>query len=313
MLPESSVFKSGFSIGICAADSAANLQVLLKFLESETYPLGFVLRRVVLVASGCEPKAVEFAKQLALRDNRFVIIEEPMRRGKSVAINQVLDSFVGEFLVLVNSDALPEGGAISALLREIGEDNNIGVVSASPIVGGKPGITTDVLRLMWGVHNECLMTLNQNDRNNHCCDELIVARASVLRKLPTNTVNDGAYLSAAAYKAGYYIRFSEEARVKIDVPCRLVDLMRQRRRIVYGHVQIRKSVGESPRTVESMLTENPIMSFSILVKTLSKSPRLILAVPVALIGEIVSVILAMYDNLTATERHTLWDRVGNRS
>lgn len=313
LVPENSLLNTGFSIGICAADLASNLDGLLERIMSETFPANISLRRVILIASGCDPKALLFSKLLARRDQRLVLIEEPNRRGKSAAINQILENFEGEFLVLVNSDALPEPGAISQLLHEIATDDHVGMVSASPVVSEGSGITGSVLQLMWSVHNECLSKLSEIDRNNHCCDELIAARYKVLRKLPPDTVNDGAYLAGAAYRAGYSIRFSQRARVRIDVPKNLVDLMWQRRRIVYGHVQIWKSVGESPRTLESMLIHNPLLSFSILVKALAKSPRLMFALPVALIGEVMSVGLAMFDNLSSTKRHSTWNRVGSRS
>ncbi len=313
VLSENSVLETGFSIGICAADSAANLDRLLGLIASESYSTRVMLRKVVLVASHCDPKAMGLARELARHDQRFVLIEEATRRGKSDAINQIIENFNGQFLVLVNSDALPERGAISRLLCEIIEDKSVGMVSASPIVGGETGITGSVLQLMWGVHNECLLSLNDSDRNNHCCDELIVVRSDVLRKLPAGTVNDGAYLAATAHRAGYSIKFCQSARVNIDVPGSFIDLMRQRRRIVYGHVQIWKSVGESPRTLESMLLNNPLLSFSILIRTLAKSPRLVLALPLAVIGEVMSVVLAMYDHLTPKKKHTMWKRFGSRS
>ncbi len=313
VVPKSTDLETGFSIGICAADSATNLDRLLGLVESESYPAGLALRRVVLVASGCDPKAVVFARELADRDERFVLIEESTRKGKSAAINQIIESFEGEFLVLVNSDALPEPGAISKLLREMAQDKDVGMVSASPIIADRGGITGDVLQLIWGVHNECLLRLNAGKRNNHCCDELTVVRSDALRKLPADTVNDGAYLAGNAYQAGYSIKFCEGARVKIDVPRSFVELVRQRRRIVFGHFQIWKSVGESPRTMESMLVGKPLLSLGILVRTLARSPRLVVALPLALAGEAVSIILAMCDNLASTKRHTLWDRFGSRS
>lgn len=313
VLPETSEVELGFSIGICAADSATNLRRLLGLIMSETYPPGFTLRKVVLVASGCEPASIVEARELADHDQRVVLIEEPTRRGKSKAINQIIENSDENFLVLVNSDALPEPGAISKLLRVMVEDNNIGLVSASPVVVATTGMTNSVLQLMWATHNECLLRLSDSDRNNHCCDELIVIRSNALCKLPPDTVNDGAYLAGNAYKAGYSVKFSEDARVRIDVPLGFADLMRQRRRIVYGHVQIWKSVGESPRTLESMLLSNPLLSISILIRTLAKAPRLALALPLAVVGEAVSIVLAMYDNLNSTKKHTTWDRFGSRS
>jgi len=311
--PEPKLLETGFSIGICAADRAANLQNLLNVIEHENYPAGLVLRKVVLVASGCEPTALNFLREPRNRSYSFTLIREPERRGKSEAINRIIDSFDGDFLVLVNSDAVPEPGAIPKLLDVIARNRDVGVVSASPVLGRGSGVTGAVLQLLWGVHNECLLTLNVNDQNNHCCDELVVVRSSALHKLPSGTVNDGAFLAGAAYRSGYTIRFCEEARVKIDVPVRLGELMQQRRRIVYGHLQILQTVGQAPRTVESLLADNPRLGLSILIKTLARSPMLILVLPIAVIGETISVTLAILDNVTSSTKHAKWARVGNRA
>jgi len=305
--------ETGYTIGICAADSAANLEKLLRLIEDESYPDGLKLTKVVLVASSCDPKTMVSIRELASRDQQLTLIEEPMRRGKSAAINQIIENSEGEFLVLVNSDAAPERGAISRLLREIASDDSVGVVSASPVVGGEGGIMGGVLRLIWGVHNECLLRLNEGVGNNHCCDELIVARLEALQKLPADTVNDGAFMAGNAHRAGYSIKYCEAAKVRIDVPRSPSELVRQRRRIVYGHFQILKSVGESPRTLESMLIDNPILSISILVKTLARFPRLLLVLPAALVSEAFSVILAIYDSVRSKKKYAIWDRFGSRS
>lgn len=312
VLPLDASLESGFSIGICAADRAANLENLLKTIESETFP-GLVLKKVVLVASACDPKALAFARQLASSDKRLVLIEEPERRGKAEAINQIIDNYDGRFLVLINSDAIPQRGAISELLRIIGKDAGMGMISASPYVGEKKGLTGALSQLLWEVHNELLRKLNHGDLNNRCCDELLALRAEALHKLPPDTVNDGAYLAGMASLAGYSIRFCETAKVKIDVPQTFVDVIRQRRRIVYGHFQIWKTVGQPPKTLESMLTSDPILSLSIIIRTLARSPRLIIALPVALMGEAASVFLAIWDNLSSTRKHVKWKRFGSKS
>ena len=69
VLPVTSVLKTGFSIGICAADSAANLDRLLELIMSESYPTRLTLRRIVLVASGCDPRALAFARELCAKTN----------------------------------------------------------------------------------------------------------------------------------------------------------------------------------------------------------------------------------------------------
>lgn len=308
--PETKLVQSGFSVGICAADRATNLKSLLSLIEQESYPQSVVLRKIIVVASGCEPATLSYLK--ADYSGRVILIREPERRGKSEAINQIIDQFDGDFLVLVNSDAMPEKGAISRLLKDIARDDEIGVISASPQLNPRSGLTGAVLSLIWGVHNQCLLTLNANNQNNHCCDELVVVRTKALQKLPKGTVNDGAFLAGSAYQAGYTIRFSNDARVFIDVPTTIWQLMQQRRRILYGHMQILRSVGQSPRTVESLLADNPTLSLSILVKTLARSPLLLAALPVAIVSEAMSTLLALFDTLSSNTKHAKWVRFGKR-
>ena len=311
--PQPRLLEAEFSIGICAADHASNLMELLKTVETESYPDGLVLKRVVIVASGLSLQDLEFVREIANSHVGLVLIEEPIRRGKAEAINRIIDSFSGQFLVLVNSDAHPEPGSISMLLRTIARDDHVGMVSASPVIRERTGVTGAVLELMWGVHNECLLTLNEENKNNHCCDELIVVRSEALQKLPTRTVNDGAFLAGAAYQAGYSIRFCKAARVKIDVPSNFYDLLAQRRRILYGHFQILGSIGKAPRTTEAMLVHNPLLSMSILVRTVAKLPTLFLVIPIAVIGEAFSVAFAVSDTLTSTKKHVPWRRYGSQS
>jgi cellulose synthase/poly-beta-1,6-N-acetylglucosamine synthase-like glycosyltransferase len=302
-----------FSVGICAADHATAIEDLMNAIEREPYPPGFVLNEIIVVASGLDPSARALLKGSTNRHANMVLIEEPTRRGKAEAINRIIDQFAGEFLVLVNSDAHPMPGSISKLLRVISGDNAVGLVSASPVIQDGRGVTGAVAKLMWDAHNECLTTLNRTEQNNHCCDELIIIRAKALNKLPNDAVNDGAYLAGAAHRAGYTISFCHEARVRIDVPERFGELLRQRRRIVYGHVQILRSVGESPRTLESMIFNKPGLGLSILIRTLARSPKSALILPVAVVGEFFSVTRAALDTLVPTKKHVPWERVGHRA
>ena len=302
-----------FSVGICAADHATGIEELINIVERGPYPPGFTLKEIILVASGLDSSAHALIEASVNQHRNLILMEEPMRKGKAEAINRIIECFTGEFLVLINSDAHPEPGAITRILDAIANDNSVGLVSASPVIGDGRGVTGAVLKLMWDVHNECLATLNQAEMNNHCCDELIIIRSEALRKLPDDIVNDGAFMASAAYRAGYTIRFCEEAKVRIDVPERFTDLLKQRRRIVYGHLQILRSVGESPRTLESMAFNNPKLGLSILIRTLAKSPKLFLALPVAVVGELVSVICGAIDSVTSMKKHVPWDRVGGRA
>src|SRR5579875_1872519 len=139
----------GFSIGICAADSAPRLGLLLNILRHEVLPSTFTLERVIIVASGCRSEDLSIMREESKSDRRIILIDEPVRSGKADAINKIIENSLGEFLIFVNSDALPESGSISKLLNTIRTNDNDGVVSGCPTFLPSGDMTSKLLELMW--------------------------------------------------------------------------------------------------------------------------------------------------------------------
>ncbi len=299
--------EAAFSIGICASDRSQNLPLLLETIESEQFG-NDSMRRIIIVASGCSEEMLAKLHRIASIDERIQIIEESARHGKSEAVNRIIENKVGEFLVLLNSDAIPQKNAINTLMDAIECDPRVGVVSASPFFESSKGAVSNILELMWTLHNDWSLTLNHAGINNHASDELMVVNCHALSKLPEGVVNDGAYIAGAAFLKGFSIKFSKTARVKIEVPERLADLIQQRRRIIFGHFQVWKWLGQSPRTAELMLLAAPALSLAVLIKSIAQTPRLLRSLPIALIGESAAFLLAVKDTLTSSNRHAIWKR-----
>ena len=310
MMPQYSDTRTGrsaFTIGICASDRSENLPLLLELLESERFNKD-LLRRIIIVASGCSLETLARLREVADRDRRFQIIEESTRLGKSEALNRIFENRIGDFLVLVNSDAIPEGDAINTLMEAIESNPRVGVVSASPFFQPSKGVVYRILELMWTLHNDWSLRLNHAGMNNHASDELMVVSSRALSKLPEGIINDGAYIAGTAFLKGFMIKFSEKARVQIDVPTRLTDLIQQRRRILFGHFQVWKWLGQSPRTAELMLLSAPTLTLGLLIRRIAQSPRLLQVLPIALISESAALVLAAKDIITSTKQHRVWSR-----
>ncbi|MDG6996423.1 MAG: glycosyltransferase [Nitrososphaerota archaeon] len=300
-----------FSIGICASDTASNLQKLLELIQEEEFSDEFLLRRIVIVASGCPFATIAPLYDLARRDQRVVLIEELERRGKAEALNRIIECAPSEYLLFINSDALPVKGAMNAILKSLNADDSAGVVSGSPFFDRRGGWTSRLQQLMWMVHNECSERLNHMAIGNHGSDELIAVRTRLLERMPVVLVNDGAYIAGRAKLRGYLIKYCSSARVEIDVPTSIVDTISQRRRIIFGHFQIWSLVGKSPKTVESMVILSPRLGAAMVVKTLAQHPDLILTLPIALVEESIAFTLAVFDRMTSTNRHGVWRRYGS--
>lgn len=297
-----------FSVGISASDSAPSLPALLNLVRSEEFGDAFSMGRLTVVASGCPGGLLAELAAVQEEDSRVDVIVEPERRGKAEAVNRIIADSVGEYLVLLNSDAIPAKGAILALLEELSSDGRTGCVSARPVFRDSGGLLASLLGIMWSTHNLASLTLNHHMISNHTSDELFVARRELLTPLPPSLVNDGAYIGGRIQAGGHLVKFSRRAVVSIDVPERPADLIGQRRRIVFGHVQVWKKLGNPPKTVESLLFLKPTLAARILVVSLSSRPRLIPALPVAVVSEILSAVLAMSDHLRSSTKHAVWKR-----
>jgi cellulose synthase/poly-beta-1,6-N-acetylglucosamine synthase-like glycosyltransferase len=302
---------SAFTIGICATGVSSRIGELLDTIEAERFPDGFDLRRVVIVASACAERTLAYLRRIERADPRIVLIEEDERRGKAEAVNRITMEATGEFLVFVNADALPERGAISRLLRAIERDPTTGIISGNPVIQTGHGVVSRVLELMWETHNSCSAGLNEARLSNHGTDELMVVRSDALASLPPGVVNDGAYIAGLAHARGYVVRSLTSAGVSVDVPTRPIEIIRQRRRILYGHIQIWRLVGEAPRTAESLILTSPGRGLGALVRTISRRPRLLVALPFAAVSELISLTGALVDNLSSRQKHTVWKRYGD--
>jgi len=296
-----------FTVGICATGQPTTLQPLLSAVLVSEIP-GFVLRKVVLVASDCSEDTLRVARKMAARDPRIKLIEHARRTGKADAVNEIFRETEGDFLVYVNADALIGTKSIPALLKSIEEDRGAGFISGRPIFEKPSGLVSDVLEVMWTSFNLLSSDPSQSKQSNHGTDELMVIRSELLTELPPGVVNDGAYIAGRIRERGFRVGFQPEAVVQIDVPRRMVDLIRQRRRILFGHIQVKRLLGKAPRTVETMMFFSPSQSVKIVIRMLASRPRLALVLPVAAIGELMALSGALWDTVSSSRSHAVWRR-----
>ena len=303
------VTRPAFTIGICASGPSRDLPSLISFLLGEDFGGTHVLRRIVVVASECPKPITDKVASLADSEPRILLITEPERRGKAEAINRIMRNSVGELLVMQNGDAYPQRGAVRGLLS-MACDPMVGAVSATPILEEGDGLLRRSLDVMWTAHSSLSLQLNHAGICNHACDELMVFRRDLVREFPEDTINDGAFIGGMVQARGRLVKFSPTSRVRIEVPLTPIELVRQRRRITFGHFQVWKRLGKPPKTMESLMFAKPLSSLRTFVRTVSSAPVRILVIPVLLAIEVISITLGVSDVVLSTERHRVWRRNG---
>jgi len=223
-------------IGVCAYNEENNIRNLLVNLVAEqNLPKNC---RILVVCSGCTDKTPLVVKEFGKRDERIEAIIEESRRGKANALNNIfkIAKESADVLVLVNADALPERGSIAKLLSKLAT-SEAGAVFAQPVpFEVSRGVCYGIASVIWRLHHA--ISLFQEPKLSA---ELCAIRASCLEEIPEKVATDEPYVELAIRKQGYDILYAPEALVYIRVPTNTVDLLKQRRRIVLGHMQLQNA------------------------------------------------------------------------
>ena len=197
----------------------------------------FALVEVIVVASGCTDRTAAVVKECAFRDPRIRLIVQERREGKASAINLFLGEARGELLVLESADTLPRGDTLQRLLAPFA-DPEVGMTGARPypVNRARRFMGYSAHFFWWMHHNLALVRPKLGE---------MVAFRRVVRAIPNDTAVDEAAIEAIVERAGYRIHYAEDAIVFNRGPETVRDYLTQRRRIVAGHLHLRRTQGYS--------------------------------------------------------------------
>ncbi|HYB78620.1 MAG TPA: glycosyltransferase [Thermoplasmata archaeon] len=297
--------------GVVAHNDERRIQDSLRSLLTQELPPGVHWGRVWVVASGCTDHTVEIARTVATDDPRVSVVVEPERRGKAAAIRQVLRRAEGEFLVLLNSDAVAEPGAVSALLtKAAGKTRPFAVMGRPRVAPPAEGEWSSTMRWMWELHHELHLEMLEDGRGAHLSDELLLVSLPAFPWIEDGVINDGSYCAVWLRNHSGSCWYAPGARVVVDVPRNPGDHLRQRRRIHVGNAQVAARLGRRPTTALRFFLERPSRALRALRRSLTTPDGLRHLVNV-LGWEIVAHALAAWDRLPPQRDHVHWSRIAS--
>lgn len=295
--------------GVVAFNDESRLERSVRSLLAQELPPGVLWSRIWLVASGCTDGTVEVGRTLAAEDARVRLIVEPERRGKAAAIREVLARAGGETVVLLNSDAVAQAGAVAALLETAAGRSGPFAVMARPVVPlAAGGEWVETLRWMWELHHELHLEMLAEGTGAHLSDELILLHLPASGVLAEGVINDGSFLGVwlAQNRGGCW--YAPESRVVIDVPPTVSDHLSQRRRIHVGNAQVRRMLGSPPTTLPRYFLEEPERAMRMLRALAHRRSGLRHILRVAF-WELVAHALALWDRVPPARDHVRWRRI----
>lgn len=242
-------------MGICAYNEANNIGNLLHNVLNEQG-----LSRdaeVLVVCSGCTDNTGDIVQAIAAQDFRVKLQLEKERNGKASAINHILKNATGDAIVFVSADTLPSKNSFSKLISKL-KLPNVGIVSADPVpVNSSKSLIGRIVKLMWRFHGHVFEELNDAGLARHAT-EVFAIRRGIVKGIPPQTINDDAYIAVTAKKKGWLIKYSAESKVSMCGPQSYREYFQQRRRVIFGHYQLRMLTGESPQYLVHMLPLHPV-------------------------------------------------------
>ena len=296
--------------GVVAHNEEATIERALVSLLGQKLPEGVEWTRVWVVASGCTDRTVEIARAFAARDGRVSVVDEPKRTGKAQALREVLRRAEGEALVLLNSDAEAEPGAVRELLTTAkGLSTPYAVMGRPRVLRAPSGRWSEAIESMWELHHRFHEHLASLGGGAHLSDELLLVSLSPPPSLPEGVINDGSYLGVWLAQNGAPRRYAAGAGVRITIPTNLRDHLHQRRRIAVGNGQVHRLLGDRPSTLTDYALRNPAAALDIVRRSVATRAGGLRHVMFLTAAEIGAQALALWDRLPPTRDHVRWQRI----
>jgi cellulose synthase/poly-beta-1,6-N-acetylglucosamine synthase-like glycosyltransferase len=229
-------------VGIPAFNEEKNIGKLLDFLIKDVPK---EVEAVCVVSSGSTDRTDEIVVSHQEKDSKIRLITEPVRGGKASAVNVLLNvAEKYDVVILLGADNLPKRGSMKRLINAL-RDGKVDIVGGRPVpVNDIDDIIGFCVHLLWNLHH--LFSL----RTAKVSGELMAFRTGVVSEIPQTIVNDDVYVQSLFQIKGYKVGYCPEALVYLRGPSTMRDFLRQRRRVFWGHLQIKNLLGKKVSTMK---------------------------------------------------------------
>ncbi len=235
-----------------------------------------------------------------IEDERFIPRIEDKRIGKSSALLGILKFIQEDVTFLVSGDISFGDEIFEQMMREF--DESTGVVVPRISLADGSGLWWNVSKVLWDIHDSQLTVLSQLSENSHG-GELIAIKTSLLKGF-RDVINDDAFLCISAANMGLSVKYLDSAVVKSISPRSFLDLVVQRRRINYGHLELLR-MRMDPKVMDTLLFTDPSLFMLIMNHFLKKHREDLIFLPLTIFCEFISMTLSRIDFATG-KSHKIW-------
>ncbi len=221
------------------------------------------LQEIIVVSSGSTDGTDDIVGKFTRKDCRIKLISESSREGKASALNTILRHAKGDMIAIVSADTKPAKNALAKLADSMTQ-NIGGVCARTRTMAGGPTIMAFCGQYLWNVSNRLLCMRSKNHSLAHLGGDMWAIRKGIVKQIPSDVINDDAYIGTALKRKGWQILFIPDAEVTIAGPATPLEYIQQRERIIIGHKQVKEKIGIEPSTIGALAFKQPLLSLTLL-------------------------------------------------
>ena len=228
---------------VSAHNEAAVLARKLASVLRQDYPPDRM--QVIVAEDGSTDDTVEIAK--GFEDRGVLVLSDPVRSGKSAAIDRAMRRATGDVVVLTDADNVFAEDAVRNLVRPFANPQ-VGLVGGARIFAEGDGELGASTSLYWRYESWIKRAESELSSTVAVVGEMLALRRSLYRPIPPNTINDDFWLALDVLARGYRVLYEPSARAFERVSASLDDELTRRTRIVAGRFQALAGAGSLLRS-----------------------------------------------------------------
>ncbi len=213
------------SVGIPAFNEEKGIKnILIDILEQKNNGK-WDLNEILVYCDGCTDNTVKEAK--SIKSPLIKVIDSKKRLGKTLRLQQMFHSFLGEFIVMVDADVrLGNQDTINHLLSKFSDEK-------VQFVAGNVQPETPITFVQKAVYSTFeifdAMRKQKNDGNNlYCCGQCFALRKKFAMSVNfPHIINEDTYLYLFCKQTGQKFVWAREAIVNYKLPLNFKDYLKQ--------------------------------------------------------------------------------------
>jgi biofilm PGA synthesis N-glycosyltransferase PgaC len=218
---------------IAAYNETAVIEQKIKNSLALDYPADKL--EIIVITDGSDDTSPDIVAQYA--DQGVKLMHEPVRRGKSAAMNRAAAQAAGDILVFSDANAFYLPDVVRQLARNF-HDEAVGCVSGNKTIRSSAGNIGQSAGLYWRYESAIKTWESQVGSTVAVVGEMLAVRRDCFEPIPSHIINDDAYIATRLMSQRWRVLYEPEAVCWETAVVSTKDEVIRRRRINAGRYQL---------------------------------------------------------------------------